>query len=276
MQTEHLDVHDGYGHMYLAWNEPAVEPPGECLPHTEIFRRLARAMGLEEPALYDDDDTLARTLVESGHPTLAGVTVERLRRDGWVRLGHPHPLVPFQSGFPTPSGRLELYSERAAADGHDPLPGYTPPAEAADPGEDRLALIAAASHWFLNSMFANAPLQRRRAGEPTVALHPADAAARGLADGDRVRVGNERGSFEALLAVGDAARRGVAATTKGHWPKLLAGGANVNAATEERDADLGGGAVYHDCAVWVRAATPAGNGAFARATARPAASAGRE
>jgi anaerobic selenocysteine-containing dehydrogenase len=103
-------------------------------------------------------------------------------------------------------------------------------------------------------MFANADVQRRRAGDPAVALHPADAAARGLQDGDRVRVGNERGSFEARLAVGDAARRGVVATTKGHWPKLLAGGSNVNAATEERDADLGGGAVFHDCAVWVRPA----------------------
>jgi anaerobic selenocysteine-containing dehydrogenase len=258
MQTEHTDVHDGYGHLYLAWNEPAVAPPGECLPHTEIFRRLAAAMGLEEPALYDDDLTLARTLIESGHPTLEGVTVERLRREGWVRLGHPHPLVPFRSGFPTPSGKLELYSERAAADGHDPLAGYTPPAEAAAPGGDRLALIAAASHWFLNSMFANAPEQRRRAGEPVVALHPDDAAARGLADGERVRVGNERGSFEARLAIGDAARPGVAATTKGHWPKLLAGGTNVNAATEERDADLGGGAVFHDCAVWVRRAHATG------------------
>ena len=100
MQTEHLDVHDGYGHLYLAWNEPAVAPPGECLPHTEIFRRLARAMGLEEPALYDDDLTLARTLVESGHPTLEGVTVERLRREGWVRLGHPHPLVAVRGRVP--------------------------------------------------------------------------------------------------------------------------------------------------------------------------------
>jgi anaerobic selenocysteine-containing dehydrogenase len=252
MQTEHADLHDGYGHLYLAWNEPAVAPPGECLPHTEIFRRLARAMGLEEPALYDDDLTLARTVVESGHPTLAGITVERLRREGWVRLGHPDPLVPFADGFPTPSGRLELHSERAAAAGHDPLPGYTPPAEAANPGEGRLALIAAASHWFLNSMFANAPEQRRRAGAPTVALHPDDAAARGLAAGQRIHVGNERGAFEAVLAVDDAARRGVAATTKGHWPKLLAGGENVNAPTEERDADLGGGAVFHDCSVWVR------------------------
>jgi anaerobic selenocysteine-containing dehydrogenase len=266
MQTEHTDVHDGYGHMYLAWNEPAVEPPGECLPHTEIWRRLARAMGLEEPALYDEDLTLARTLVESGHPTLEGVTVERLRREGWVRLGHPHPLVPFASGFPTPSGKLELYSERAAAAGHDPVPGYTPPAEAAEPGEGRLALVAAASHWFLNSTFANGALHVRRAGEPTVALHPDDAAARGLVAGERVRVGNERGSFEALLAVGSAARPGVVATTKGFWPKLLAGGANVNEATEERDADLGGGAVFHDCSVWVEPV--AENGRRADAAAR--------
>jgi anaerobic selenocysteine-containing dehydrogenase len=270
MQTEHTDVHDGYGHMYLAWNEPAVAPPGACLPHTEIFRRLARAMGLDEPALYDDDLTLARTLIESGDPTLEGVTVERLRREGWVRLGHPHPLVPFEFGFPTPSGKLELHSARAAADGEDPLPGYTPPAEAAEPGEDRLALIAAASHWFLNSMFANGAEHRRRAGEPAVALHPDDARARGLADGDRVRVGNERGSFEAHLTV-DGARPGVAATTKGHWPKLLAGGTNVNATTEERDADLGGGAVFHDCAVWVRPADPlatAGSAANGRVAAQ--------
>src|SRR5918994_2224848 len=134
MQTEHLDVHDGYGHLYLAWNEPAVEPPGECLPHTEIFRRLARAMGLREPALYDDDLTLARALLDSGHPTLAGITVDRLRRDGWARLGHPNPLVPFADGFPTPSGRMRLPEDEA----------YTPPAEAASPGEGRLALVAGA------------------------------------------------------------------------------------------------------------------------------------
>src|SRR5918995_4159308 len=244
MQTEHLDVHDGYGHMYVAWNEPAVAPPGECLPHTEIWRRLARAMGLTEPALHDDDLTLARTLLGSGHPTLEGITVERLREQGWARLGHPNPLVPFADGFPTPSGRMRLPEDEA----------YTPPAEAASPGEGRLALVAGASHWFLNSMFANAPSQLRRAGAPAVALHPDDAAARGLADGDDVEIGNERGSFRATLVVGPTARRGVAATTKGHWPKLLSGGTNVNAVVEERDADLGGGAVFHDCAVWVRAA----------------------
>ena len=156
-------------------------------------------MGLEEPSLYDDDLTLARTLVESGDPTLEGITVERLRRDGWARLGHPNPLVPFADGFPTPSGRMRLPEEEP----------YVPPAEAAAPGEDRLALIAGASHWFLNSMFANAPEQMRRAGAaPVVALHPDDAAARGLEDGDEVEIGNERGAFRARLVVGPTARRG--------------------------------------------------------------------
>jgi anaerobic selenocysteine-containing dehydrogenase len=212
-------------------------------------------MGLEEPCLYDDDETLARTLVESGDPSLEGLTVDRLRREGWVRLGYPERFVPFADGFPTPSGRLELVSERAARDGHDPMPGYTPPAEAASGnGDGRLALVSGASHWFLNSTFANSPAQRERAGDLVVVLHPRDAAARGLDDGDAVRVHNARGGFEARLVVSDAARPGVAATTKGHWPKLLAGGNNANATVEERDADLGGGAVYHDTGVLVDAA----------------------
>ena len=131
-------------------------------------------------------------------------------------------------------------------------------------------------------MFANAPAQPRRAGEPAVAAAPRRRAPRaGSAERRAVRVGNERGSFEARLSVVDrGAGRGVAATTKGHWPKLLAGGENVNAATEERDADLGGGAVFHDCSVWVRAVEPGQRGrglvsgtTTAQATANPASSA---
>jgi anaerobic selenocysteine-containing dehydrogenase len=250
MQPEHLDVHDGYGHLYVAWNEPAVEAPGECLPNTEIFRRIARRMGLDEPSLYDSDLELAHQLLDG-----SGVSVERLRGEGWVRLDFPRPFAPFaEGGFPTSSGRLELYSERAARDGHDPLVGYTPAHEAgADPDDGSLALIASASHWFLNSTFANKPDQLRRAGEPRLLLHPDDAAARGLRSGQRVRVRNERGAFEAALEISDAVRPGVAGSTKGHWPKLLGGRANVNATVEERDSDMGGGAVYHDNRVRVEA-----------------------
>ena len=242
MQTEHLDVHEAYGHMYLQLNAPAVAPAGECLPTTETFRRLARRLGLTEPALYDSDETLARTFV-------GDETFERLRRDGFVRLDVPRPFVPFADGFPTPSGRLEFVSGRAARDGHDPLPGYTPPAEATA----GLALIAPASHWFLNSTFANKPDLQARAGGPRIEIHPDDAAARGLATGDRARVANARGGFEADVVVSDRVRPGVVASTKGHWLKHVRGGANVNATVDERDADMGGGAVFHDNRVEVTA-----------------------
>lgn len=241
MQTEHLDVIAGYGHLYLVWNEPAVAPPGECLSTSETFRRLARHMGLTEPSLYDSDEELARRLLDSPHPWLSGVTVEGLREHGYARLNVDRPFLPFADRFPTSSGRLEFHSERAARAGHDPLAGFTPPA---DPGGG-LVLISAASHHFLNSTFGNNPELRRRAGAPVVVLHPDDAAARGVADGARVRVHNARGSFEATAEVADRVRPGVAATTKGHWAKLN-GGATVNATVDERDSDMGHGAVFHD------------------------------
>src|SRR3954449_10182393 len=196
MQTEHLDVNDGYGHVYVSLNRKAVEPPGECLSTTETFRRLARAMGLDEPALYESDESLARTL-------LGDERFEYLWEHGWVRCIPDTPHVPFARGFPTPSGRLEFYSERAAADGHDPLPGYTVPRVAIDDSHP-LALIAPASHWTLNTIFANKPDLMKKAGEPRITVHPEDAAARGLREGDTARVFNARGSFLAAVSVSDA------------------------------------------------------------------------
>jgi anaerobic selenocysteine-containing dehydrogenase len=266
MQTEHLDLHEGYGHMYLLLNTPAVEPPGECLSTTETFRRLARRMGLDEPSLHDSDEQLVRTLLGSGHPSLEGITYERLQAEGWVRLNYPAPFAPFADGFPTPSGKLEFVSEKAAADGHDPLPGYTAPAEAASAGgEHPLALLAPASHWFLNSMFANHPELQARAGGPRIELHPDDAGPRGLRTGGEARVFNARGEFLAAVEVSDRVRPGVIASTKGHWLKHVRGGANPNATVDERDADMGRGAVFHDNRVEVEA-VPAGAAASTTST----------
>jgi anaerobic selenocysteine-containing dehydrogenase len=241
MQPEHLDVIAGYGHLYLIWNEPAVAAPGECLPTSETFRRLARRMGMTEPSLYDSDEDLVRQLLDSPHPWLDGITVETLRERGFARLNVDRPFLPFADGYPTSSGRLEFYSKRAVRAGHDPLPGFTPHA---DPG-DGLVLISGASHHFLNTTFGNNPELRRRAGAPTIVLHPDDAAARGISDRAAVRVHNARGAFEAVAEVSDRVRPGVAATTKGHWAKLN-GGSTVNATIDERDADMAGGAVFHD------------------------------
>ncbi|WP_084965173.1 molybdopterin-containing oxidoreductase family protein [Thermoactinospora rubra] len=244
MQIEHMDLHAGYGHMYLLWNEPAVAPPGECLSTTETFRRLARHMGLTEPSLYDSDLELAEQLLDSGHPSLEGVTLDRLRKEGWVRMNYPRPFLPYAEGFPTPSGRLRFPPKGKA---------YVPPGSAS-PSRYPLVLITPAAHTFLNTTFANNPELLRRAKEPRVLVNAADAAARGIADGDRVRVHNDHGSFEAVADVGDRVAPGVVASPKGRWPKL-SGGANPNAVVEERDADFGRGAVYHDNRVEL---TPAG------------------
>jgi anaerobic selenocysteine-containing dehydrogenase len=125
MQTEHADLHYAYGHLYVAWNEPAVPPPGECLPNSEIFRRLARALGVTEPCVYDSDEEMAGQVLASDAPALAGITLERLRRDGWARLAVPTPFVPFADGFLTASRKLEFYSSRMAEAGLDPVPTYT-------------------------------------------------------------------------------------------------------------------------------------------------------
>jgi anaerobic selenocysteine-containing dehydrogenase len=251
MQIEHADLLISYGHLYISWNEPAVAPPGECLPSTEIYRRLARRLGLDVPCLYDSDEAMARQLLDSGHPSLRGITLERLRERGWMRLAYPEPFLPFADGFPSPSGKLEFYTERMTAAGLDPLAGYTPPYEAAQqdtPLAARfpLALIAGADHYYVNSVFANVAGQRRRSGPPVVRIHPDDAAARGLRAGQEARVFNERGAFVAEVEVTDRVRPGVIASTKGRWPGHVKGGTTVNATVDERDSDMGGGAVFHD------------------------------
>jgi anaerobic selenocysteine-containing dehydrogenase len=259
MQIEHADLHIAYGHHYVAWNEPAVAPPGECLPNSEIFRRLARAIEVAEPAVYDSDEELARAVLDADDLRLNGITLEALKAAGWMRVTPPPPFAPFAKGFPTPSGRLEFLSERAAALGLDPVAGYTPPSEAVDRDGDLarrhpLALVAPAGPHFLNTEFSNHPVLRERAGAQHVVLHPEDAAVRGLAAGDDVRVYNDRGEFRARLEVSDRVRPGLASGSKGHWPKLCPGGRNIAATVAERDADMGSGAVYHDNRVEVERA----------------------
>ena len=258
MQPEHADIHNAYGHLHLMWNEPAVAPPGECLPHSEIFRRLARTMGLNEPCLYDSDEELAEALLASDDPALEGVTLQALKREGWLRLNLPDPFRPLERGLATPSGKIEFHSAAAERAGHDPLPTYLPPNEVTDTDLAQrypLALVSPGNHYFLNSSFANNPTLRQQAGPITVSLHPDDAAARGLSDGNRVRVFNDRGGFDALIRVSDIVQPGVAASDKGHWPKLLETETNINMTVDDRGSDMGGGAVYHDNRVQVEAAS---------------------
>ncbi|MEU1236458.1 molybdopterin-dependent oxidoreductase [Micromonospora aurantiaca] len=251
MQPEHLDLQTSYGHHYTTLNLPVTRAPGEALPNTEIFRRIAAALGIDHPAFRDSDEDLARQLLAD-----APITYEELRERTYARLtGVPVGSAPYaEGGFPTPDGRARLHDPALAALGADPLPGYTPPAEAADPELARrfpLTLLTPANRYLMNSTFASLPWHTRRAGPPLVHLHPDDAAARGLADGDAVRVHNDRGAFLAAVAVDEATRPGCAFTYKAYWARRSPGRSTVNAVTGVRDTDLGEAPTFHDCRVEV-------------------------
>jgi anaerobic selenocysteine-containing dehydrogenase len=253
-QLEHLDVHKSYGHLYVLANNPAIAPLGEALPNSEIFRRLAARMGFDEPCFRETDDELAAQAFRRDGAT-ASIDWERLKRSGWQRLDVPQPYAPFaQGGFPTPSGRCEFTSQALAAQGADPLPDYVPPHEAADgPLAARfpLAIVSPPARNFLNSTFVNVRSLRDTEGEPTLQVNPVDAAARGIRDGDRVRVFNDRGEFELAARVTDRARPGVVVALSIWWKKLAADGRNANEVTSARLTDIGRAPTFYDCRVEV-------------------------
>jgi anaerobic selenocysteine-containing dehydrogenase len=248
-QLEHADVHKSYGHLYVLANNAAIEPVGESLPNSEIFRRLAARMGFDEPCFKDSDEDICRTALGST------TDWEALKRDGWQRLGVPRRFAPFaEGGFPTPSGKCEFYSAWLEKQGIDPLPFYNPPAEVANEAlAERypLAFLSPPARHFLNSTFANLARFREFEREPHLDLHPQDAAARGIRDGDRVRVFNARGEYLLRARVNGKPRRGVVVAPSVWWKKHAPDRRNANNLTSQRVADLGGGATFYDCRVEV-------------------------
>ncbi len=259
-QLEHWDVHLAYGHHYVTLNRPSIAPRGESLPNSEIFRRLAARMNFADECFRDDDLTMIRQALASTSKRLAGVTFEALLERGWMRLNVPTPYLPYaDGGFPSPSGKCELYSARMAAMGLDPLPAFTPPREFPDTATALaarypLVLISSPAHQFLNSTFVNIDSLRRAAREPECLLHPFDAERRGIAPGMRVVIHNDRGAFTAVARVGDGIREGVVWAPSIWWGKLAADGANANHTTSQAETDLGHGPVFYDNLVEVGAA----------------------
>lgn len=252
-QLEHFDVHKSYGHLYALANNPAIAPVGESLANSEVFRRLAARMGFDEPCFRDSDEDICRTALASTQPRMRGVDWEEMKRSGWQRLAVPERFAPFaEGGFPTPSGKCEFYSAALQAQGLDPLPFYNPPAEGAAPGE--LQFLSPPARNFLNSSFAHLPRFRDLEGEPRLEMHAADAAARGIADGDMVRVFNVRGSLRLRARVNDRPRAGVVVAPSVWWKKYSPDRGNANNLTAQRIADLGGGATFYDCRVQVERA----------------------
>ena len=257
-QVEHFDLMWSWGHTNITLNQPAIAPVGEAIPNSELFRRLAARMGFDEPAFRESDEAMIRAALDSDHPYLRGITFERLARAGWAPLNVPEDWQPFaEGGFPTPSGKCEFYAESLIAQGIDPLPTYTPAREspAGDPALAAcypLALMTAKSSLhFLNSSYANLPRHLNAEREPLLDMHPDDGTARGIVDGERVRVYNDRGSVELHVRLGDRVRPGLVAMPSGWWASRSPGGASANTLTADGLSDAGGGGDFHDTLVEV-------------------------
>lgn len=267
-QLEHWDLHTSYGHLYLTLNQPAIEPLGDCLPNSEIFRRLGRKMGFTDPEFGQSDTAIIQTALESGDPSLDGITFERLLRDGWARLAVPQPYAPLQAprSLKTPSGKIQIRAPHLPALGADALPAYTAPRELsidnggdAAAGAGALTLLSPPEHHLLNSTFANLPSTRKRLGNTQLLMNPEDAASRGLAAEEVVDVENGRGSFRAHLVITADVRPGVVASYGVRWQRETGSDGTVNDTTSQQLTDLGDGAVFYDNAVWVRVCYAAGN-----------------
>jgi len=248
-QLEHWDVHMSYGHTDVLLNRPAIAPLGQARTNTDFFRDLALRMGLNDPCLQDGDEALCRTAFGDA------VDFQTLLDQGFASLSVPD--APFANGgFSTPSGRCEFFSQRLADQGQDGLPDHLPNFEPGNTHPDYpLAMISPPSRHFLNSTFVNVKSLRDMEGQPWLEMHPSDAQARGLIDGQSVVVFNDRGRYACSVQVNTRARPGVVNGMGIWWRKLGANGTNVNEVTSQRLTDMGRAPVFYDCWVQVSAAT---------------------
>ena len=275
---EHKDLQKAYGHYYLQVSNQAIEPLGECRSNVDVFRALAQRMGFQEECFRESVDEMIDSALDSPNPWLKGITRQRLEIEDHIRLkfsnsnegnsegtavpGRPRersngtvPFLPFAQGnFRTPSGKAEFYSATLEQGGLDPVVSFTPPQESRYGARDRkypLELLARKPDNHLNTTFANVDSVRRMESSlGLVEMHASDAAARGIKDGDPVRVHNPRGEMILKARVNGSVSPGVVAATL-DWARFGAGARNINVLTSEKLTDMGNAATFYSVCVEV-------------------------
>jgi len=284
---EHKDLQKAYGHYYMQVSNQAIEPLGECRSNVELFRGLAQRMGFEEECFRESVDEMIDLALESDDPWMQGMSRERLEREH-VRMKFPasgaaaelrsagqsgtavpttidkmavpifEPFLPFaHGGFRTPSGKAELYSEALKAQGLDPVVEFRPPFESRHAKRDGLPLelLARKADNFLNTTFSNLPSVQELEEAGLLEISAADAQARGIADGDRVRVFNQRGDVELVARVDGKVQAGVVSASL-HWAKMVPGFQSINSLTSEKLTDMGNSATFYSVLVEVELSKP--------------------
>jgi anaerobic selenocysteine-containing dehydrogenase len=242
---EHTDLYYAYGHYYLQLARPALPAPGETKSNVEIFRLLAERMGFDDACFRDSDDDMIRTLLDSEHPFVRGITLEELEREHFVRLRIPEPFLPFAEGLGTRDGKCHFHAETL---------DYTPPVESRHGSaklrtQYPLELISPKNDDSMNSTFGHRDAVDLQTA--TLEMHPADAGRRGIANSDMVRAFNDRGSCVLKALVDGAVPQGVVSAPSVRWGKRAPDQRNVNALTSEVLTDAGGGPTFYSCLVEV-------------------------
>jgi anaerobic selenocysteine-containing dehydrogenase len=258
---EHKDLVTSYGHLHLQLSDQAIQPLGESCSNAELFRRVAARMGFDDECLRASDEELIDDALDvdalmPGHDFFEGITREALERKHSIPLNVPRTngaYLPFANGFATPSGKAELYSEALAAEGLDPVAAYIAPTESRHSEQARqypLELLSRKHDNFLNTTFCNLPGHQKMERQFELQLNAVDASARGIADGDTLRVHNGRGELRLRARVDNSVPPGVVSAYL-DWARSAPGGKNINVLTSDRLTDIGRAATFYSALVEV-------------------------
>jgi len=274
-QIEQLEIMFSWGHLYLTYNSPAIQPLGEAVSNTELFRRLAAAMGFTDDCFKLSDEQMVQKFLDWSAPVMAGIDFEQLKHRGYAKL-NLSPTPHATGNFPTPSKKMEFVSslakngdfvipslrqgsmEQQSGRAIDPLPNYIPPIESAltNPAlaaRYPLSLLSIKPHSFLNSSYGNLPKHLKLEGSLKVLIHPQDAKARGITHKQSVQVFNDRGQFEAVAYITEDIQPGVMASPLGQWRKLSPMSRTLAALVTTTYSDLGNAGAVSDTLVEVAA-----------------------
>ena len=242
LETE--DFYRSYGSYYMQYGKPAVAPLGQAWSNLRLTQTLAARLGLTDAVFSMTPPDILKQLFRG-----AGIAIDPATLlDGTpVSIATRSP-----QSFRTPSGKLEFHSQALAEQGLPPLPDWQP-----DPAQTQgfpLRLLTAPGYFQSHTAFSGVAFLREREGAPSAVLHPADAASRGLRDGQIVQLSNDLGQVSLRLRVLDEVQPGVVLVA-GQRPDEEAEAGTVNMLCADDYTDIGAGATYQSTWLEVTAAS---------------------
>ena len=261
---EHADLYVSYWHTFIQWADPVIQPLGEAKPNIEVFKLIANALDFNDECFSDTEEDIARQAVDLPYWKEKGITFERLKKERFIKIETEDYPFEFDK-LNTSSGKIEFKSKKVSACGLSEVPQYNPINEYYDfrnTGFNKnntalntnypLIFVSPPNHFFLNSSFAGVTSLKAKAIEPFLEINPEDAEARGINDGDLIRVENERGGLSIKAKVVNSVLPGVVVSAGLWWKDDYANGSGVNALTPDDLSDIGGGATFFSSLVEVK------------------------